>query len=588
MMGTKEIVLHNGDRGDLSSAPSIHSGTGAPTDADDRANGTLYLRRNPAGAGSVLYVKASGAYSTVPTVAGTDFGGGGILADVVGESGAGVGVTVDGVLLKDGDVLITDANVIKFGTPGTDIVFTADGADVVVTGTGDLVYADSVDVYWGTGKDLRIYHDGTDSLLVGSNGDIVIDNTDVNDAIILRVGADSSATTIDFRNNSDATMWSVIPTSATAGQLKAADGSALVLGAGADDSLSHDGTNTTWTHATGNLVIDNQALTGQTYLDLGTDDSATSVAVRNNSGSAMWSVTGAGVVKQLDNVSLVVGTGSDLTIVHNGTNTLVTSTTGNLVVDNTNVTGATYFDLGTDTSATSWAVRNNSGTALLTVLGSNVARLADSSVLAFGADSDIVYTHNGTASVVVSNAAAGTVGYHDDVLNIVDPADVTKAVRIDAGQVTAGQTRVINAPDADVHQDSWVRRATGTIATGDVATMNATPVEVIAAPGAGKFIEIVSVYWFLDFNSAAYDAAAAGDTLGVKYTNGSGAQLVDTVAGNAIGSAAADYHVIVKPVAEVQPVANAAVVAHIDAGEWGTGNSPLKYEILYRVRTLQT
>lgn len=42
-----------------------------------------------------------------------------------------------------------------------DLIMTGDGTDVVVTGTGDLVYNDSVDVKFGTGKDIGIAWDGT-------------------------------------------------------------------------------------------------------------------------------------------------------------------------------------------------------------------------------------------------------------------------------------------------------------------------------------------------------------------------------------------------------------------------------------------
>ena len=128
--------------------------------------------------------------------------------------------------------------------------------------------------------------------------------------------------------------------------------------------------------------------------------------------------------------------------------------------------------------------------------------------------------------------------------------------------------------------------ATGTILTADVATLNATPVEVVAAPGAGLYIEPVSCHWFLDFATSDYDAAAAGDTLNLKYTDASGAAVIDPVAGDVIGGADADYHTVQLPPLELIPVANAAIVAHIAVGEWGTGDSPLKYEFKYRVRTL--
>lgn len=71
-----------------------------------------------------------------------------------------------------------------------------------------------------------------------------------------------------------------------------------------------------------------------------------------------------------DSVNATFGDDDDFTLTFNGTNTLGTSNTGNLIFDNVNVTGLTIAQLGTDTDATSFQVQNNSGTAALTVYGS--------------------------------------------------------------------------------------------------------------------------------------------------------------------------------------------------------------------------
>lgn len=141
---------------------------------------------------------------------------------------------------------------------------------------------------------------------------------------------------------------------------------------------------------------------------------------------------------------------------------------------------------------------------------------------------------------------------------------------------------------ANSNSDAVVLTATGVIATAAVKTLHATPVSLVAAPGAGLYIDVLDCHWYLAFASAAYDAAAAGDTLGAKYTDASGAQTLQTVAGNTIGSASADYHVIARAANTVLPVANAAVVANIDATEWfaAAGDSPLHYELHYQIRTL--
>jgi hypothetical protein len=131
--------------------------------------------------------------------------------------------------------------------------------------------------------------------------------------------------------------------------------------------------------------------------------------------------------------------------------------------------------------------------------------------------------------------------------------------------------------------------AEGTIANAAVRTMNGTPVTLVAAPGVGLYLEPVRCDWFLDYTAPAFDAAGAGDTLNVVY-HGATDALVDPVAGDTIGAAAADYHVTVARAPEFLPVANTALDAYIATGEWfgAAGGSVLKYRLAYRVLPLLT
>lgn len=65
-------------------------------------------------------------------VSTTDFGAPGLAADVVAESTAAAGVTVDGLLLKDGFVVALDNQGVKFGT-GTDITVAWDASKLAIT-----------------------------------------------------------------------------------------------------------------------------------------------------------------------------------------------------------------------------------------------------------------------------------------------------------------------------------------------------------------------------------------------------------------------------------------------------------------------
>jgi hypothetical protein len=211
-----------------------------------------------------------------------------------------------------------------------------------------------------------------------------------------------------------------------------------------------------------------------------------------------------------------------------------------------------------------------------------------------GAADDLCgYAVDGRYSRAVSGAAI-------DLDEPVTPDANGKYVTAVDGDVVAGWCRKA-ASGADKYFILEIRPQAGifiadlelleievTISRSDVQIMNATPYELIPTPGAGLYLDVEEIHWFLDFNANAYDAPAAGDTLAAKYTNAAGAHVVDLVAGDVIGGAVADYHTKVQPVAELIPVANAPLVAHINVGEWfaAAGDSPLKARIQYRVRSL--
>ena len=70
--------------------PTITSGAGAP--GTTPADGSLYLRTNGAAA-TTLYARAAGAWGAL-TAVGNDYGAGGILTDVIGESTGGADLTI--------------------------------------------------------------------------------------------------------------------------------------------------------------------------------------------------------------------------------------------------------------------------------------------------------------------------------------------------------------------------------------------------------------------------------------------------------------------------------------------------------------
>ena len=123
-----------------------------------------------------------------------------------------------------------------------------------------------------------------------------------------------------------------------------------------------------------------------------------------------------------------------------------------------------------------------------------------------------------------------------------------------------------------------------TITTAQVLALNATPIELVAAPGADKALILTGATLFYDFNSAAYAGIAAGEELVIRYTDGSGA-IASTIETTGFLDQSDDQIRFSYPasVNALTPVVNAAFVAHILVGEIITGDSPILFRVFYNV-----
>jgi len=153
-------------------------------------------------------------------------------------------------------------------------------------------------------------------------------------------------------------------------------------------------------------------------------------------------------------------------------------------------------------------------------------------------------------------------------------------VNIGAAAVTTAMLEDNAATSAKLAEDT-IQTATIEVSAAEIKAINAAPKTLVAAQGAGTYIEFISAVMFLDYGSAAY---ANNGILGVYETNSDGTVVSDTVALNDFLAKTADTVKFVPPVAaDYSMTANVPLVLTMATGESITGDSPVTVHITYRV-----
>tara|TARA_R100000315_G_scaffold11368_1_gene3600 strand:+ start:4302 stop:8762 length:4461 start_codon:yes stop_codon:yes gene_type:complete len=269
------------------------------------------------------------------------------------------------------------------GSGNTTEYFRVDGDTLDVRFSKPILLFDSVNLKLGAGQDLELFHNGTDSYIQNSTGHLYFLNY-ANDKDIIFKSDDGSGGLATYFYLDGSTVTTV-----ASKQFKFEDGIKLFFGTGADSALYS---------SSDNLIIE------QT-----TDDKDIKFLCDDGSGGTTeyFRLDGSATLNRFykntrfdDNVQVQIGSGADLQIVHNGTDSQINNTTGNLQ----------FTQLANDKDI-SFASDDGSGgdTIYMTVDGGNEdidffksPHVLDSVTLKIGSASggDLQIYHNGSHSLI--------------------------------------------------------------------------------------------------------------------------------------------------------------------------------------------
>ena len=122
-----------------------------------------------------------------------------------------------------------------------------------------------------------------------------------------------------------------------------------------------------------------------------------------------------------------------------------------------------------------------------------------------------------------------------------------------------------------------------TIASADVLTLNTTPIEIVAAPGAGYAIEVISASMKMVYVSATYATNTSLELLTAGATNSQASTVIKNSASTI--RRFADATTLASATA-TQLVENAALNVTVASGDPTAGDSDITIYVTYRIITL--
>jgi hypothetical protein len=231
---------------------------------------------------------------------------------------------------NDGDIIFYSDN----GSGGTAEYFKVDGGDERVIFSKGIKTLDDVNLIAGSSNDLKIRHNGNNSIIENNTGDLILKNN-ANDKDIIFQSDDGSGSTVTYFLLDG----SIAPgTGSTFTRFP--DNSRVVFGTASDLQIYHDATNSYINNATGDLYIQNNSDDRDIYFQ--TDDGSGGTTTYFMCDGSL-ATSGFTTTKWGDQMQIALGDDRDLRLWHQSGNNFITAYTGDFYLKNENNDGDIIF-----------------------------------------------------------------------------------------------------------------------------------------------------------------------------------------------------------------------------------------------------
>jgi len=327
----------------------------------------------------------------------------------------------------DGDIILQADN----GSGTATAYLTLDGSAGYTTVQKAIRFEDDVQLQLGTDRELVISSDGSNGIIANQIGNLHITNAHDDGDIIFNCDNGSGGTAAYLTLDGSQSIMQA------SRNLVFNDSVTAAFGNGADMDIKHDATNSFIQNHTGDLTIKNFQNDGDIIFqsDDGAGATATYFYLDGSSAAHSGSATTALYTNWPDNSNISLGTGHDLQIVHNGSNSTITNATGHVYITN-----------NADDSDIVFQSDNGSG-GVMTYLyldgsAAGYVRIPDNGVLALGDGADLILRHDASNSYIQNQGAGNLIieNQQDDGDIIFQSDDgaggVATYFALDGGQAT--------------------------------------------------------------------------------------------------------------------------------------------------------